>query len=247
MNYFNTLDALANPLSVGPVALRAQPHQVLAEDQGASFGTIIRNHLALLDENEAIKQRFLGEPDWLNLYGLPIRYEEREVDGNPSGVQLLRTQRTVFVVWNVPAPGVTVGRVNLQNVPDKLKKLPNVVIPDAAKLLAPAPEALLHAEIQALPWVADGLLPHEEPIALLLRRLSSASQELFWTLLVERPAPWVQHPPTAETQATLNFLVAAAEIPWTTQAPRTRSAPAPERAPERSPSTNGHRRSASSS
>ena len=132
MNYYNTLDALANRYPSVELPF-VPPHQVLEEDQGATFGAIIRNHLALLDQNEAIKERFLREPDWLNLYGLPIRYEERAVDGNPAGVQLLRTQRTVFVVWQVPAAGVTVGRVNLQNVPDKLKTLSNVIIPDAAK------------------------------------------------------------------------------------------------------------------
>ena len=84
-------------------------------------------------QNAAIKARFLSEPDWLNLYGLPIRYEEREVNGHPQGLQMLRAQRTVFVIWNVPAPGTTVGRVNLQNVPDKVKRLSNVIIPDAAK------------------------------------------------------------------------------------------------------------------
>ena len=87
------------------------PHQVLAADQGADFATITRNHLALLEQNAAIKERFLSEADWLNLYGLPIRYEERDVNGNPQGLQMLRAQRTVFVIWNVTAPGTTVGRV----------------------------------------------------------------------------------------------------------------------------------------
>ena len=214
MNYYNTLDALANRYPHVQLPF-VPPHQVLEEDVGATFGTIIRNHLALLDQNEAIKERFLREPDWLNLYGLPIRYEEREVDGHPAGVQLLRTQRTVFVVWNVPAAGVTVGRVNLQNVPDKLKKLSNVVIPDAAKLLAPAPDPVLHRAIRALPWVADGLLPHEEPTVLLLRKLFSSSQELFWTLLVERQPEWLQRSPDVLAEATLNMLLAFADIPWT--------------------------------
>ena len=132
MNYYNTLDVLANrhPDIELP---NVPPHQVLEADWGADFATITRNHLALLDQNAAIKERFLSEPDWLNLYGLPIRYEEREVNGHPQGLQMLRAQRTVFVIWNVPAPGVTVGRVNLQNVPDKVKRLSNVIIPDAAK------------------------------------------------------------------------------------------------------------------
>ena len=153
MNYYNTLDVLANRYP--EVELPNVPaHQILEADRGADFATITRNHLALLDQNAAIKERFLSEPDWLNLYGLPIRYEEREVNDHPQGLQMLRAQRTVFVIWNVPAPGTTVGRVNLQNVPDKVKKLSNVIIPDAAKV----PLAELAAAVAALgtpdaaPW-----------------------------------------------------------------------------------------------
>ena len=132
MNFYNTLDTLANRYP--DIELPFVPaHQVLDADRGADFRTITQNHLALLEQNAAIKERFLSEPDWLNLYGLPIRYEESEVDGQAGAVQMLRAQRTVFVVWNVPAPGTTVGRVNLQNVPDKVKRLSNVIIPDGAK------------------------------------------------------------------------------------------------------------------
>ncbi|MCY4114853.1 MAG: hypothetical protein OXG33_13090 [Chloroflexi bacterium] len=155
MNYYNTLDVLANRYPDVELP-NVPPHQVLEADRGADFATITRNHLALLEPNAAIKARFLSEPDWLNLYGLPIRYEEREVNGNSQGLQMLRAQRTVFVIWNVPAPGTTVGRVNLQNVPDKVKKLSNVIIPDEAK----APVGGLAAAIAALdttdaaPWPA---------------------------------------------------------------------------------------------
>jgi hypothetical protein len=36
-------------------------------------------------------------------------------------------------VWNVVAPGTTLGAVGRQNIPDKVKKLSNVIIPDAVK------------------------------------------------------------------------------------------------------------------
>ncbi len=152
MNYYNTLDVLANRYPEVELP-NVPPHQVLAADRGADFATITQNHLALLDQNTAIEARFLSEPDWLNLYGLPIRYEEREVNGNPQGLQMLRAQRTVFVIWNVPAPGTTVGRVNLQNVPDKVKKLSNVIIPDGAK----AP--VLASEVAQLPVFSLGTPP----------------------------------------------------------------------------------------
>ena len=70
---------------------------------------------------------------------------------------MLRAQRTVFVIWNVPAPGTTVGRVNLQNVPDKVKKLSNVIIPDAAK----AP--VLASQVASLPVFSLGTPPARPP------------------------------------------------------------------------------------
>ena len=50
MNYFNTLDALANRYP--EVELPFMPaHQVLEADRGMDFGTVTRNHLALLEQN----------------------------------------------------------------------------------------------------------------------------------------------------------------------------------------------------
>ena len=230
MNYYNTLDALANRYP--EVELPFVPsHQVLAEDQGAGFGTIVRNHLALLDQNETIKARFLAEPDWLNLYGLPIRYEEREVDGNPQGVQMLRTQRTVFVVWNVPAPGITVGRVNLQNVPDKVKRLSNVIIPDHAK--APVDErspeivaAKARAEIYSLLWAAYVDSPIEQEAIDRLEAIASLSPEVFSLLMHNRfdissrsgvirdLYHLLNQPPTEQTLDSLDLVFRIASLPW---------------------------------
>ena len=50
MNYFNTLDALANRYP--EIELPFVPaHQVLEADRGMDFGTVTRNHLALLEQN----------------------------------------------------------------------------------------------------------------------------------------------------------------------------------------------------
>ena len=203
MNYYNTLDVLANRYP--QVELPFVPvHQVLDADQGADFRTITQNHLALLDQNAAIKERFLSEPDWLNLYGLPIRYEEREVYDQSGAVQMLRAQRTVFVVWNVPAPGTTVGRVNLQNVPDKVKRLSNVLIPDAAKspvtrdavtdlpsftLPEPTPSITGNAAIDDLDWVRDGVAESEAAAVKALGDLAMKSQPLFEAIVGKS---WVQ-------------------------------------------------------
>ncbi len=131
MNYYNTLDVLANRYPEVRLA-NVPEHQVL-DTAGLSFAQVKDVHLSILDRNPKIKDAFLAESDWLNLFGLPIRYEEREVNGNPQGLQLLRAQRIVFEIWNVPAPGTTQGTVGRQNIPDKVKRLSNVIIPDAAK------------------------------------------------------------------------------------------------------------------
>ncbi len=153
-NYYNTLDVLQNTYGVN--LANVPDHAVLPEDAGASFAQIVDNHLAILDQNQKIKDAFLAESDWLNLFGLPIAYDEREVSGNPQGLQLLRAQRIVFEVWNVPAPGTSLGAVGRQNVPDKVKKLDNVIIPNTAK--QPVTQAI--AESLAPPPTvlpADGL------------------------------------------------------------------------------------------
>ena len=213
VNYYNTLDVLANrhPEIELPNVPR---HQVLAADQGVTFGTIIRNHLALLDQNPAIKERFLSEPDWLNLYGLPISYEEREVNGNAQGLQMLRAQRTVFVIWNVSAPGTTVGRVNLQNVPDKVKKLSNVIIPDTAKILRKELDPALSAALASLPWVADGITPVEEAAIAHLERIILASESLFSHLLTYAHNDVIRTQPTEATLPSFEALADIAELPW---------------------------------
>ena len=213
MNYYNTLDVLANRYPEIELP-NVPPHQVLEADRDVTFGTIIQNHLALLDQNAAIKDRFLSEPDWLNLYGLPIRYEEREVNGNPQGLQMLRAQRTVFVIWNVPAPGTTVGRVNLQNVPDKVKRLSNVIMPNTAKIPRKELDPALSAALGSLPWVADGITPVEEAAVAHLDRILLASEPLFTYLISYAYNEVIRTQPTEATLPAFDALADIAELPW---------------------------------
>ena len=213
MNYYNTLDVLANRHPEVELP-NVPPHQVLEADRGASFATIIRNHLALLDQNAAIKDRFLSEPDWLNLYGLPISYEEREVNGHPQGLQMLRAQRTVFVIWNVPAPGTTVGRVNLQNVPDKVKRLSNVIIPDGAKAVRTEANLNHPAIIASLYWVADGVSPLDQMAITYLQRVLALSEPLLRAVVEDPNDAFFRNQPTQPKLAGYRALAAIAELPW---------------------------------
>ena len=214
MNYYNTLDVLANHYP--EIELPFVPaHRVLEADRGVDFGAVTQNHLELLENNPAIKRRFLAEPDWLNLYGLPIRYEEREVDGNPQGVQLLRTQRTVFVVWNVPAPGTTIGRVLLQNLPDQVKKLSGVIIPDWAKHPTTAVNLELAEALQSLPWMVAELSPLQQDVMLRLEIIATQAPDLLHYAIQEsRQAPVIHSTPTHSTSEVLHNLGIAARFKW---------------------------------
>jgi len=203
MNYYNTLDVLADRYP--QVELPFVPaHQWLEADRAANFRTIIQNHKAILEQNAAIRDRFLSEPDWLNLYGLPVSYAELEIDGQAGAVQMLRAQRAVFVIWNVPVPGATVGRVNLQNVPDKLKRLSNVIIPDGAKapvtqsalaslpsftLPEPPPAILAIGALDQLDWVQDGVVESEAAAVEALDDLARESRPLFEAVMGKS---WIQ-------------------------------------------------------
>ncbi len=129
--YLNSMDLLANRFGVNLPGVPA--HRVLPEDEGASFSQIIENHLRLLDANPVLKAKFLEKSNWIDLYGLPIAYEEQEINGNPQGAQVLRAQRAVWRIFNVPAPGTRVGVPHLLNVPDQIKKLNGIIIPQDAK------------------------------------------------------------------------------------------------------------------
>ena len=161
MRYYNTLDALANRFPDVQLP-NVPPHQVLETEPGADFAAVVGAHLAILDQNAALKEWFLrvAEPG-LTCTGCRSRTRSRKSTGNPQGLQLLRTQRAVFEIWNVAGPGITVGQVNLQNVPDKLKQLDDVIIPNTAKAPRKASDPDYPAIIANLKWVADGLTPLE--------------------------------------------------------------------------------------
>ena len=231
MNFYNTLDVLANRYP--EIALPNVPHhQVLAEDAGQSFATVTRNHLALLEANPKIKARFLAEPDWLDLYGLPIRYENREVNGNPNGLQVLRTQRTVFEIWNVPAPGSIPGNVQFQNVPDKVKKLNNVIIPNAAKdpiTTYTPPSAAAGTddaqqsgslsqraaqEIARLDWVQDGVTTVEGRALDELNALGIVSEDLLFHIFQFVWVGGIHSPPSERDIRVLRILVEIGDLPW---------------------------------
>ncbi len=148
MRFFNTLDALANQYP-GVTLSNVPPHQAFEFPPDASFQDRVVRHLAILNENPEIQTAFLAEPNWLDLFGLPISYG---VFGE-GAVEVLRAQRTVFAIWRVPAEGVTVGQVIRQHTPDKIKRLSDVIIPNTAK--SPSGQPAIDEVLAECPAAAD--------------------------------------------------------------------------------------------
>ena len=118
VNVANTLDTL-HEAGADPwleAFRQVPPHLFLPADDGATFDQVIRNHLALLETNPAIRDAFLATPDWLTRLGLPISYADL------GAVRVLRAQRAVFQQWTADVPWAKAGEVIFANAGDLAKE-----------------------------------------------------------------------------------------------------------------------------
>ncbi len=100
MNFLNIFDELS---AAGKDAALATTKLTPASrdwsgDVGLAWEDVVDRHLAVLDENSAIKARFLADADWLNHYGLPMGYEDF------GDVRVVRAQRAAFQQWMIEVP-----------------------------------------------------------------------------------------------------------------------------------------------
>lgn len=109
--YVNVLDLLS---AAGKddwlLAFRQTPrpfdHSV---DATLPWEAVVARHLALLDAYPAIRARYLGEPQWLERYGLPVSAAEFDT------VAVVRSQRAVFQQWRLDVPWARAGEVTVAN------------------------------------------------------------------------------------------------------------------------------------
>jgi hypothetical protein len=111
------------------------PAPDMSDEAGLDFDAIRARRLAILDANPAIKQRFLAERNWLDLYGLPVAYAETEQ------AFVLRAQRTVFQQWKVDVPWARRGTVTIANGGDLAKEA--ALLP--ADIVTPEPPTVYRA------------------------------------------------------------------------------------------------------
>ncbi|MGE5620606.1 MAG: cellulase family glycosylhydrolase [Sphingomonadaceae bacterium] len=85
-------------------------------DTGLPWEKVVVRHLAFLDQNRAIKDRFLSNPAWLQHFGLPVAYADM---GNSF---VVRAQRATFQYWKEDVPWAKKGEVTVANGGDLAKE-----------------------------------------------------------------------------------------------------------------------------
>jgi hypothetical protein len=116
--FLNTFDAMHDKgMDDWLLAYRQTPKPFDTQpDTGLSWDKVVARHLAFLDSNSAIKQRFLSNPDWLQQYGLPVA----SLDAGNSFV--IRAQRATFQYWKEDVPWAKKGDVSVANGGDLAKE-----------------------------------------------------------------------------------------------------------------------------
>ncbi len=126
-------------------------------DAGLSWEEVVRRHLEFLDQNEAIKERFLSNSTWLDHYGLPVSYADM---GNSF---VMRAQRAVFQYWKEEVPWAQKGEVTIANAGDLAKEA--AIFPGLAVTpqLPPGATQPITPPCQTIPVRGFGLAWSEHP------------------------------------------------------------------------------------
>lgn len=164
-------------------------------DAGLTFAQVARRHLALLDQNAAIKARYNADPDPLAHFGLPMG----AADEGTSFV--IRAQRAAFQYWKTDVPWAKQGDVTLVNAGNLAKEAGAIPAPAAAPELPPEATQPLPVACPSVPIRGFGLVWSGHPeVYDLLGCPGYPSQELAtdvvvqrfehgWMLRVRRPLP----------------------------------------------------------
>ncbi len=134
MNLFDELSAAgADPFL--QIHRLIPPPEPWSQDDGQPWTVVVANHLALLEEDAAIKAAYYAVReqghDPITLSGLPMSIREYDA------VIVLRAQRRAFQHWKVDTPWAQAGEVVVVNGGDLAKEF--YLIPRSAQAPAAAP------------------------------------------------------------------------------------------------------------
>jgi hypothetical protein len=118
-NFLNTFDVLHDRGRDDWLATYRQtpPPGDNAADAKLAWPAVVERHVAMLDAAPApLKERFLGDPKWLDHYGLPV-----SVQDFPNSV-VVRAQRATLQYWKEAVPWAAKGSVSIANGGDLAKE-----------------------------------------------------------------------------------------------------------------------------
>lgn len=104
-------------------------------DSGLSWPQVVARHLAILNQNAAIKARYFADPDPIDDFGLP------QGSADFGGVFVIRCQRAAFQQWRVKTSFARAGDVTQVNAGDLAKEFG--LVPDAAATPASASDQVV--------------------------------------------------------------------------------------------------------
>ena len=125
------------------------------QDDDQSFSFVQKNHLVLLELNDAIKTAWFSNPNWLNDYGLPVAYHDF------GRLRVLRAQRTVFQQWMFQTAFARPGQVVLTNGGDHFKDAG--LVPPAAAIPHESDDVVATVTAPPEPRTAQGTAPAMGP------------------------------------------------------------------------------------
>ena len=85
-------------------------------DAGLTWDQVVQRHVALLDQDPALKRRYLAEPGWMDVFGLPMGYADY------GDVAVVRGQRAALQRWKVAVPWARAGEITVINGGDLAKE-----------------------------------------------------------------------------------------------------------------------------
>lgn len=139
------------------------PPDDASADSGLAWPDVVARHLALLEANPAIRERFLATPRWLDLYGLPTSVADY------GDVYVVRAQRAIVQQWRVATPWARPGDVLIANTGEVLRESGlldgALFVPEPWPTAAREPAQLripavgIQAPVRAYELNADGSLP----------------------------------------------------------------------------------------
>ncbi|HEX2987766.1 MAG TPA: hypothetical protein VHS06_06295 [Chloroflexota bacterium] len=116
--FLNTFDALQDKGKNDWLLVYRQTPKPFdtSPDNGLSWDQVVARHLALLDQNQPIKDRYFSDPQYIDHFGLPVSTADM---GNSF---VIRAQRATFQYWKEDVPWAKAGDVSVANGGDLAKE-----------------------------------------------------------------------------------------------------------------------------